>query len=79
MKDDQNEIIVDTNDFELDDNSTNLSSSKVCRKEFRELGNKIERAQTDNLLKTLYNLIEDEGNSLTITKVLGYLLYRVNY
>ena len=35
MKDDQNEIIVDTDNFEQnDDNSTNLSSSKVRRKEF---------------------------------------------
>lgn len=33
MKDDEYNIIVDTNDFEQDDdNSTNLNSSKVCRK-----------------------------------------------
>ena len=32
-----------------------------------------------NLLKTLQKVTEDEGHSLTITEVLGYLLYRVNY
>ena len=75
MKDDQNEIIVDTDDFEQDDdNSTNLSSSKVRRKEFWELENKMQRARTDNLLKILYNFLEDEGNSLTVMEVLGYLL-----
>lgn len=75
MKDDQNEIIVNTDDFEQDDdNSTNLSSSKVRRKEFGELENKMQRARTDNLLKILYNFLEDEGNSLTVMEVLGYLL-----
>ena len=36
--------------------STHLNGSKVCREEFRELGNKMQRAGTDNLLKILYNL-----------------------
>lgn len=35
MKDDQNEITVDTDDFEQDDgNSTNLNGSKTFTKEF---------------------------------------------
>ena len=80
MKDDQNGIILETDDFEQDDdNSVNLNSSKVCRKEFLEVRNKMQRARTGNLLKTWYNFIKDEGNSLTVTEVLGYLPYRVNY
>ena len=48
MKDDKNEIIVDTNGFGLHENWKKLNCSKVCRKEFQELGNKIQRAETDN-------------------------------
>lgn len=52
-----NEIMVDTNDFKQDNDSANLNSSKVCGKEFQELENKMQRAQTVNSLKTLYNFI----------------------
>ena len=37
----------------------------------------MQRVETDNLLKTLYNFTEDEGNLLTVTKVFTYLLHRV--
>ena len=57
IKDDQNENILYTDDLEQDDdNSTDLNGPEVCREEFRELGNKMQRARTDNLLKILYNL-----------------------
>lgn len=53
-----NEIMVDTNNFKRDnDDSPNLNSYKVHGKEFQELENKMQRAQTVNFLKTLYNFI----------------------
>ena len=57
IKDDQNENILGNDDLEQDgDNSTHLNGSEVFREESRELGNQMQRARTDNLLKILYNL-----------------------
>ena len=48
MTDDQNEILVDSNNLQQDEVSISKKNcSKKCGKEYWDHGNKIQRAQTD--------------------------------
>jgi hypothetical protein len=64
-------------------NSAGEPKSKMRRKSFIDLTLRMQRLRTDDLMKSLNSFLEvenkDSQNPMTITQILGYLIYRANY
>ena len=83
-----NNFVLDSKDFEplKENHDENLPEPKAKRrKSFQELGQRMMRNRTDELLETLKDFIASESNdvkidnTLSLNQVLGYFLYRVNH
>lgn len=62
-----------------DSNKNIFAEAKKKRKDFRDLGKKMQRERTDKILNLLNEFLSEEDNSINLTELLGYLLCRVNY
>ena len=71
-------ISEDTDDIEVNGSSSSTSSSGGSSKSFVQLGKKMQRSRTDEILNVLQSFIDNESsleeNSLTANQLLGYLL-----
>ena len=74
----EDDIVFDSDDYDSKEEKV-VPEVKKIRKNFKNLGKKMQRERTEKVVKFLNNFLEEEDNSLTITELLGYLLYRVNY
>ena len=88
----ENVIVFDSDDYrEYGDEDVEMRDERpsipprTSYKSFLELSKYRQRCRTDSIVNELKNfieneeLIEKEGTPLSITQLLGYLLYRVNY
>ena len=54
------------------------NNPKKIRKDFKHLTRKWQLERTDELMNTIHRFVQDNDSSLTVTELLGFLIYREN-
>ena len=63
---------------DINKSQTPTSEEKKRRKNFSDLGQRMKKERTDCLIEHLESYIQNECPELSLTQLLGHLIYRTN-